>query len=116
MFGYGYGRGYGRGYGFGGRGRGYGLGYGRGWGRGACLEYYRTHGTWPAWSRWAGGPGYWRAAAMGMVDEPPVAPVPPVPPAPAAAPPRADEVSSLREEVAALRAQIDEALRRLGNL
>ncbi len=113
MFGYGYGRGYGRG--FGGWGRG--MGYGRGWGRGACLDYYRTYGRWPAWSRWAGGPGYWRAAAMGMVDEPPVAPVPPVAPAPGApVPPRADEVTALREEVAALRAQIDEALRRLGDL
>ncbi len=107
MFGCGRGYGRGRGAGF---GWGYGGGCGRGWGRGACLDYYRTYGRWPAWSRWAGGPGYWRAAAMGMIDEPPVAPVPP---APAPAP---DEIAALREEVSALRSQIDEALRRLGKL
>ncbi|MGC9399676.1 MAG: hypothetical protein ACP5HM_11135 [Anaerolineae bacterium] len=97
MFGYGRGYGFGGGWGRGGFGRGFGPG------GGACVSYYMTHGTWPAWSRWAGGPGYWRAmVAQNVAPDawtPPAAPM--------------DEVQQLRQEVQQLRTQIDEALRRL---
>lgn len=90
MFGFGRGRGFGRGFGRGG-GRGFGPG------RGVCFDYYQAHGQWPAWSRMAGGPGYWRSAAA---DAPPYE-------APGS------EVAELRAEVAALREQIELALGKL---
>ncbi len=89
MFGFGRGGGFGRGRG--GGGRGYGPG------RGACLDYYQAYGQWPAWSRMAGGPGYWRSAAA---DVPPYG----VP---------NNEVAELRAEVTQLREQIELALSKL---
>ncbi len=82
-----------------GRGRGFGRGGGRGFGpgRGACLGYYQDQGQWPAWSRMAGGPGYWRSAAA---DVPPYG-------APSS------EVAALRAEVVELREQIELALSEL---
>ncbi len=109
MFGYGRGYGFGRGRGRGWHaGRGFGRGYGRGFGpgRGACYDYYMTHGTWPAWSRWAGGPGYGRYMAAQNV-------APDAWAAPANAP--TGEVAQLRQEVHELQAQIEEALQRLSS-
>lgn len=99
--------GYGRGYRFGGGwGRGRGLGRGFGPGRGACYNHYMTHGTWPAWSRWAGGPGYRRYMAAQDV-------APNAWTAPANAP--IGEVAQLRQDIQELHAQIDEALQRLSS-
>ena len=95
MFGFGRGRGRGRSRG---RGFGPGVGYGFGRGRGICLDYYQAHGQWPAWSRMAGGPGYWRSGVTEM---------------PASAEYPANEVSELRAEVAELREQIELALSKL---
>jgi len=65
-----------------------------------------THGTWPAWSRWGGGPGYWRTMAAQNV-------APGTWTAPANAP--TGEVAQLRQEVQNLQTQIDEALERLSS-
>ncbi len=107
---FGYERGFGGGRGRGRHaGRGFGRGYGRGFGpgRGACYNYYMTRGTWPAWSRWAGGPGYGRYMAAQTV-------APNAWTAPADAP--TGEVAQLRQEVQELQVQIDEALQHLSDL
>lgn len=112
---FGFGRGHRGGYGGGGYGRGFGRGFGRGYGRGfgpgygpgrgACFAYYQETGEWPAWSRWAGGPGYWRSQAMQDWA-----------PQPGAGTSGAEDLTALRSEVAAMRREIDEALRRLSEM
>jgi hypothetical protein len=117
MFGYGHrhrggrhggGRGFDRGRRFGrGVSRVFGRGYGRGYGpgRGACFAHYQETGEWPAWSRWAGGPGYWRSQAMQDWA-----------PQPGAGTSGTEDLTALRSEVAAMRREIDEALRRLSEM
>jgi len=106
--------GYGRGFGGWGRGRSGGRGLGRGFrrgfgpGRGACYNYYITHGTWPVWSRRAGGPGYGRYVVAQNVD-------PNAWPA-WTAPADAPDVEQLRQEVQQLQTEIDEALQRLSEM
>jgi hypothetical protein len=91
-----HGRGHGRNF-----GRGFGRGYARcrphGPGRGPCGDYYRQHGTWPAWSRRVGGPGYWWREGADATEGEPEDWTPP-----------ADEVAQLRREVQELKGALDE--------
>ncbi|MFP4395347.1 MAG: hypothetical protein ACLFTI_08800 [Anaerolineales bacterium] len=109
MFGYGRGHrggyhGRGRGLGRGG-GRGFGRGYGPG--RGACFAYYQETGEWPAWSRWAGGPGAGRfQATQDWASQP----------QPETQMSGMEDLTALRSEVAAIRREVDEALSRLSEM
>ncbi len=95
---FGRGRGFGRGFGSG-FGPGYGAGFGTG--RGACYVHYQQTGQWPAWSRWAGGPGYQRYMAAQEFTEAPVA---------------NDEIAQLRQQVQSLRDEVSVLLSRLSEI
>ena len=78
----------------------------RGVGRGRCQQIYEETGTGrtgtgPAWSRRAGGPGYWRSRAAGMPEDWDVGPQ------------EGGEVARLRQQVDSLHEKIDVLLERL---